>query len=64
MLALTTTAGAPHLALAQVPDPAPQPAEAIVRVRAVSLNGGEIEDLPQRPHGALVGWDLAGVVAI
>jgi NADPH:quinone reductase-like Zn-dependent oxidoreductase len=63
MLALAVSHNAPGLvARAEVPDPEPAPGQALVAVRAFSLNRGEIRNLAQKPAGALTGWDLAGVV--
>lgn len=53
-----------HLALADVGEPEPAPDEALVEVRAVSLNHGETRaaTLPETPDGRVLGWDAAGVV--
>jgi NADPH:quinone reductase len=62
MLALRATMTPPHVALVGVPAPTPLAHEALVAVRAFSLNRGEVLDLAQSPAGAAVGWDLAGTV--
>ena len=36
--------------------------EALVRVHAISLNRGECNRAQNSPAGALLGWDIAGVI--
>jgi NADPH:quinone reductase-like Zn-dependent oxidoreductase len=63
MLALVTTpnAAAP-VELREVPEPRPAPNEALVEVRAFSLNRGELRLLQIRPEGWRPGQDISGVV--
>jgi len=51
-----------RLVLRPVPDPAPDRGEAVVRVRAISLNRGEVRRSTMAPAGWRPGWDLAGHV--
>ena len=60
MLALV--AAPPSAELRDVPDPQPRSDEALVEVRAFSLNRGEVKRLADMNDGELTGWDIAGVV--
>jgi NADPH:quinone reductase len=60
MLALV--AAPPTAELREVADPQPRPGEALVEVRAFSLNRGEVKRLADMADGELTGWDVAGVV--
>jgi NADPH:quinone reductase-like Zn-dependent oxidoreductase len=51
-----------RLVVRPVADPAPERTEAIVRVRAISLNRGEVRRAGMAAAGWRPGWDLAGVV--
>lgn len=64
MKAVVVDANAPdRLVLREFEPPTLKPNEALVRVRAVSLNRGEVSQaLKSAPAGARPGWDLAGVV--
>src|SRR5580692_1706610 len=48
--------------LREVPEPQPAPNEALVEVRAFSLNRGELRLLQVRPEGWRPGQDISGVV--
>ena len=62
MIALAAAAESPRIALTEVPDPSPLPSQALVAVRAFSINRGECVRLQGLAPGTLTGWDLAGVV--
>jgi len=51
-----------HLALTDAPDPAPLSSQALVAVKAISLNLGEVKRARRSPAGTLLGWDVAGQV--
>jgi NADPH2:quinone reductase len=60
MLALV--AAPPTAEIREVADPHPKPDEALVDVKAFSLNRGEVKRLADMNDGELTGWDVAGVV--
>jgi NADPH:quinone reductase len=62
MRALLASATPPHVEIADVPDPQPEHSQALVDVRAFSLNRGETRRLSTLEPGTLTGWDVAGVV--
>jgi NADPH:quinone reductase-like Zn-dependent oxidoreductase len=62
MRALVSKQSAPFAELADVPDPTPRPDEALVEVKAFSLNRGETRRLETLEPGTVTGWDLAGTV--
>ena len=63
MRALLSRPRAPFAELGEAPDPRPAPNQAVVTVRAFSLNRGEVRRLERMEPGTVTGWDLAGVVA-
>jgi NADPH2:quinone reductase len=63
MLAIVNTpGGAAPIELQQVPEPQPAPNEALVAVRAFSLNRGELQLFRIRPAGWRPGQDISGTV--
>ena len=51
-----------RLGFQTVEPPTPQANETVIRVKAISLNRGEVVYLTQGKPGTRLGWDLAGVV--
>jgi len=62
MRALVASAAFPHAEMADVPDPRPDRNQALVEVKAFSLNRGETKRLASMEPGSVTGWDVAGVV--
>jgi NADPH:quinone reductase-like Zn-dependent oxidoreductase len=63
MLALVNTpGGSAPVEIREVPEPTPAANEALVEVRAFSLNRGELRLMQTRPEGWRPGQDIGGVV--
>jgi NADPH:quinone reductase len=63
MLAVVNTpAGSAPVEVREVPEPTPAPNEALVEVRAFSLNRGELRLMQVRAEGWRPGQDISGVV--
>ncbi len=63
MRALVVDPDAPErVAIEPVPEPEPGPGEALVEVRAISLNRGEMWRIQRAESGWRPGWDAAGTV--
>jgi NADPH:quinone reductase len=64
MLAYRISADRPHIERREIEEPVPSPGEELVRVRAFSLNRGEVLGLADGVDDEPVGRDLAGVTAM
>jgi NADPH2:quinone reductase len=63
MRALVADSSVPgRIALRDVPEPVPAPVEALVDVRAFSINRGELRMLGTAADGWRPGWDFAGIL--
>lgn len=51
-----------NLAINQIEAPISTLSEAIVQVKAISLNRGEVRDILSAENGYKPGWDFAGIV--
>jgi NADPH:quinone reductase len=63
MRALLSRPQPPFAELGEAADPRAGPDQALVTVRAFSLNRGEVRRLERMDAGTVTGWDFAGVVA-
>lgn len=62
MRALVSMQSPPYVELAEAPDPQPERHEALVEIKAFSLNRGECKRLATMEPRSVTGWDAAGVV--
>jgi NADPH:quinone reductase-like Zn-dependent oxidoreductase len=59
---VTTGSGGIGLSLVDVDEPKPRSNEALVKLRATSVNRGEVAHLRDEEPGHILGWDVAGDV--
>jgi NADPH2:quinone reductase len=59
---VSASTDSPKVVVADLADPKPNTNEALVEVKAISLNRGEVKGLPNRDPSKPNGWDLSGVV--
>jgi NADPH2:quinone reductase len=59
---LTEPKSLSHFVLGEIDPPLPGPSQALVRVKAISLNRGEVRGGMSAQNRYVPGWDLAGVV--
>jgi len=50
------------LVIAELPEPSADSDEALIRVKAFSLNRGEVRRAATQAAGTMIGWDVVGVV--
>jgi NADPH:quinone reductase len=62
MRALISGSNPPGVEIGDVPEPTPHHDEAVIEVKAISLNRGEVKRLQSTEPGVVIGWDLAGKV--
>jgi NADPH:quinone reductase-like Zn-dependent oxidoreductase len=62
MRALVSCQKPPYVEMAEVTEPEPRSDHAVVSVKAISLNRGEVRRLERMAPGTIAGWDLAGTV--
>src|SRR6516164_3651405 len=63
MRAVVTNPGATgSLVIAEAPEPSPDSDEALVRVKAFSLNRGEVRRAATQAASTMIGWDVVGTV--
>src|SRR5262249_11271306 len=48
--------------IGEAPEPSPDSDEALVRVKTISLNRGEVRRAATQAAGTMIGWDVVGVV--
>jgi NADPH:quinone reductase-like Zn-dependent oxidoreductase len=63
MRALVSHPDPPFLEMADVVEPEPRSDHAVVSVKAISLNRGEVKRLERMQAGTIAGWDVAGTVS-
>jgi len=59
---VTNPAATGSLVIAETPEPSPDSDEALVSVKAFSLNRGEVRRAATQAAGTMIGWDVVGVV--